>query len=191
MSSSIPSWQISTAHAQPFRGARDVAFCQKVPLDSLLVWVSSEGSGKTARMRRLAWTFAARIGDKYQNRLMRSKCKSWAYGLLCIFASTFFLKFIFLMFVWLEHLLPTDSYVEIPKYPWTSKTSKYTCPKLAQLKLHKLYRIPYGTVALLDSGWEWVGWDGCRYLLGSVGYVGVMVGLVGLEWGWLVGCWWG
>ena len=72
VSSSIPSWQISTAHAQPFRGARDMAFCLKVPLDSLLVWASSEGSGETARMRRLAWTFAARIGDKYQIRLTRS-----------------------------------------------------------------------------------------------------------------------
>ena len=74
MSSSIPSWQISTAHAQPFRGARDLAFCLKVPLDSLLVWASSEGSGETARMRRLALTFAARIGDKYQIRLTRSNC---------------------------------------------------------------------------------------------------------------------
>ena len=66
VSSSIPSWQILTAHAQPFRGARDLAFCLKVPLDSLLVWAS--------RMRRLAWTFAARIGDKYQIRLTRSIC---------------------------------------------------------------------------------------------------------------------
>ena len=76
VSSSIPSWQILTAHAQPFRGARDLAFCLKVPLDSLLVWASSEGSGETARMRRLAWTFAARIGYKYQIRLTRSiyKC---------------------------------------------------------------------------------------------------------------------
>ena len=72
VSSSIPSWQILTAHAQPFRGARDLAFCLKVPLDSLLVWVSSGGSGETARMRRLAWTFAACIGDKYQIRLTRS-----------------------------------------------------------------------------------------------------------------------
>ena len=71
VSSSIPSWQISTAHAQPFRGAMDLAFCLKVPLDSLLVWASSEGSGETARMRRLAWTFAARIGIKYQIRLAR------------------------------------------------------------------------------------------------------------------------
>ena len=73
VSSSIPSWQILTAHAQPFRGARDLAFCLKVPLDSLLVWARSEGSGETARMRRLAWTFAARIGDKYQIRLARPK----------------------------------------------------------------------------------------------------------------------
>ena len=74
VSSSIPSWQILTAHAGPFRGVRDLAFCLKVPLDSLLIWASSEGSGETARMRRLAWTFAARIGigDKYQIRLSRS-----------------------------------------------------------------------------------------------------------------------
>ena len=72
VSSSIPSWQILTAHAQPFRGARDLAFCLKVPLVSLLVWASSGGSGETARMRRLAWTFAARIGDKYQICLTRS-----------------------------------------------------------------------------------------------------------------------
>ena len=76
-SSSIPSWHISTAHAQPFRGARDLAVCLKIPLDSLLVWASSEGSGETARMRRLAWTFAARIGDNYQIRLTRS---NWYRG---------------------------------------------------------------------------------------------------------------
>ena len=72
VSLSIPSWQIVTAHAQPFRGAKDLAFCLKVPLDSLLVWASSGGSGETARMHRLAWTFAARIGDKYQIRLTQS-----------------------------------------------------------------------------------------------------------------------
>ena len=74
VSSSIPSWQILTAHARPFRGARDLPFCLKVPLDSLLVWASSGGSGETARMRRLAWIFAARIGDKNQIRLTRPNC---------------------------------------------------------------------------------------------------------------------
>ena len=70
---SIPSWQILTAHPQPFRGARDLVFCLKVPLDSLLVWLwaSSGGFGETARMRRLALNFAARIGNKYQIRLTR------------------------------------------------------------------------------------------------------------------------
>ena len=87
VSSSIPSWQILTAHAQPFRGARDLAFCLKVPLHSLLVWASSEGSGETARMRRLAWTFAARIGDKYQIRLTRSINAS------CVMALFYFLFF--------------------------------------------------------------------------------------------------
>ena len=47
------------------------SFCLKVPLDSLLLWASSGGSGKTARMRRLVWTFAARKGDNYQIRLTR------------------------------------------------------------------------------------------------------------------------
>ena len=31
------------------------------------------GSGATARMRKLAWTFPARIGDKHQIRLTRPK----------------------------------------------------------------------------------------------------------------------
>ena len=60
VSSSIPSLQILTAHVQPFRGARDLAFCLKVPLDSLLVCAGSGGSGETAR-----------IGDKYKIRLAR------------------------------------------------------------------------------------------------------------------------
>ena len=63
--------QIITAHAHPFRGARDLAFCLKVPLDSLLVWASSGGSGETAWMCRLAWTVAARICLKYRIRLAR------------------------------------------------------------------------------------------------------------------------
>ena len=54
VSSSIPSLQVLTAHAQSFREARDLAFFLKVPRDSLLVRVSSGGSGETARMRRLA-----------------------------------------------------------------------------------------------------------------------------------------
>ena len=82
--SSIPSWQILTAHAQPFRGARDLTSCLKAPLDSLLVGASSEGSGETARMRRLAWTFAARIGYKYQIRLTRSKMVYVMTSVLCI-----------------------------------------------------------------------------------------------------------
>ena len=71
-----------TAHDQPFRGARDLVFCLNVPLDSLLIWACSEGSGETARMRRLAWTFAARIGYKYQIRLTRSICKWWVTSTL-------------------------------------------------------------------------------------------------------------
>ena len=42
---------ISTAHAQPFRGARDLAFCLKVPLESLLYERAAE---VLARLR--GWT---------------------------------------------------------------------------------------------------------------------------------------
>ena len=64
VSSSIPSWQILTAHAQPFRGARDLAFCLKVPLDSLPVWASSEGSGETARIFNI---IAFKVFMQFQN----------------------------------------------------------------------------------------------------------------------------
>ena len=36
VSSSIPSWQILTAHAQPFRGARDLVFCLRFLLTHCL-----------------------------------------------------------------------------------------------------------------------------------------------------------
>ena len=50
-----------------------------------VLWASSEGSGETARMRRLAWTFAARIGDKYQIRLTRSKTKPFLIKYILLF----------------------------------------------------------------------------------------------------------
>ena len=61
---------ILTAHAQPFRGARDLALSEGSSW--LAACMSKQGRfWETAQTRRLAWTFAARIGDKYQIRLMR------------------------------------------------------------------------------------------------------------------------
>ena len=107
VSSSIQSWQFLNAHAQPFRGARDLAFCLKVLLDSLLVWASSGGSGETARMRRLAWTFAARIGDKYQICLTRPKV-SWPLKLIIF---------------WLQHFMLNCWFCLIFFIQWHDKTS--------------------------------------------------------------------
>ena len=42
VSSSIPSWQILTAHAQPFRGARDLAFCLRFLLTHCLYEQAAE-----------------------------------------------------------------------------------------------------------------------------------------------------
>ena len=123
VSSSIPSWQILTAHAQPFRGARDLAFCLKVPLDSLLVWASSGGSGETARMRRLAWTFAARICDKYQIRLARPIC------LLNLSECPFFCKTVLKYFTSLNSLYSISdvAYVTPEEAKGLLKSLK-TCP---------------------------------------------------------------
>ena len=119
MSSSIPSWQILTAHANPFRGARDLAFCLKVPLDLLLVWAGSEGSGETARMRRLAWTFATRIGDKYQIYLTRSNSYHWYWMLL-------FLKF------WSQTASILGN--QLGRL-MTKQTKWYVCPAKTQISL--------------------------------------------------------
>ena len=126
MSSNIPSWQIWTAHAQPFRRARDLAFCLKVPLDSLPVWASSEGSCETARMRRLTWTFAARIGYKYQIRLTRSNCKKpWSVcgplGLQC------FLKSVCPSTWYITDHENVGQKINYPKFPKYSDTQKICC----------------------------------------------------------------
>ena len=34
------------------------------------MYANSEGSGETARMRRLAWAFAGRLCDKYHNLMI-------------------------------------------------------------------------------------------------------------------------
>ena len=51
VSSSIPSWQILTAHAQPFRGARDLVFCLMVLMTHCLYERAAE---VLARLRRCA-----------------------------------------------------------------------------------------------------------------------------------------
>ena len=119
VSLSIPSWQILTAHAQPFREARDLAFCLKVLLDSLLVWASSGGSGETARMHRLTWTFAARICDKYQIRLTRSICCWYSLKLPRWVPTTYFFT---------ESCRKSSfNYHEIPTSLWPSQSLTLIC----------------------------------------------------------------
>ena len=82
------------------------AFCRKVPLDSLFVWASSEGSGETARMRR---TFADRIGDKYQIRLTRS---TLSYAMKYPFFTVLIFFFFFFFFTFLiQYSEQVNSYI--------------------------------------------------------------------------------
>ena len=71
-SSSIPSGHFNCACPAIQRGQGSGFLSAGSSPLALLVRASSRGSGETAGMCRLAWTFAARIGVKYQIRPTRS-----------------------------------------------------------------------------------------------------------------------
>ena len=52
---------------QPSSGARCLIFGRTLRLRPYFMCANSEGSGETARMRRIAWAFAGRLCDKYHN----------------------------------------------------------------------------------------------------------------------------
>ena len=59
-----PYTHFSYAHALP---SRCLIFGRTLCLLPYFMCANSEGSGETARMRRLAWAFAGRLCDKYHN----------------------------------------------------------------------------------------------------------------------------
>ena len=75
-------------HVQPSSGARCLIFGQTLHLLPYFMWANSEGSGETARMRRLTRAFARRLCYKYHNLLIWLKWESNA--LICPFISSFF-----------------------------------------------------------------------------------------------------
>ena len=54
-------------HTQPSSGARCLIFGRTLRLLPYFMCTNSEGSGKTARMRKFTRAFAGRLCDKYQN----------------------------------------------------------------------------------------------------------------------------
>ena len=62
-----PSTHSSNAHAQPSSVARCLNIGRTLRLFPYFMCANSEGSGETARLRRLAWAFAGRLCDKYHN----------------------------------------------------------------------------------------------------------------------------
>ena len=67
------------------------------------MYTNSDGSGETARMRKLAWAFAGRLCDKYQNLV------SWL-----IYQSTFLWSFFALIkYLFLDSEQKDDSFLEI------------------------------------------------------------------------------
>ena len=73
-----PQTHSSNAHAQPPSGARCLIFGRTLRLLPYFMWTNSEGSGETARMRRLAWSIAGRLCDKYHTLMSWLK---WVNGL--------------------------------------------------------------------------------------------------------------
>ena len=62
-----PSTHSSITHAQPSSGARCLIFGRTLHLLPYFMCANSEGSGKTAQRRWLAWAFAGCLCDKYHN----------------------------------------------------------------------------------------------------------------------------
>ena len=62
-----PYTHSSNAHEQPSSGARCLIFGRTLRLLPYFMCANSEGSGETARIRRLARAFTGRLCDKYHN----------------------------------------------------------------------------------------------------------------------------
>ena len=58
---------LQTHMRSPSNGATRLIFGQTLRLLPYFMCANSEGSGETARMRRIAWAFAGRLCDKYHN----------------------------------------------------------------------------------------------------------------------------
>ena len=69
---------LQNAHTQPSNGARCQIFGRTLRLLPYFMCANSEGSSKTAWMRRLAWALADCLCDKYHNLM------SWNYLILCL-----------------------------------------------------------------------------------------------------------
>ena len=67
----------SNAHSQPSSGARCLIFGQTLRLLPYFMCANSDGSGETARMRRLTWAFPCRLCGKYHNLMSWLKYPSF------------------------------------------------------------------------------------------------------------------
>ena len=72
----------SNAHAPQSSGVRSPALCLKLLPVPYIMLANSEGSGETARMRRLAWVFTVCIYDKYRFHMswLKLLCVRWIFN---------------------------------------------------------------------------------------------------------------
>ena len=83
---------IINAHGEVSSKARSLNFWQSLHVHLYFAYASNEGSGESARMRRLAWVFGARWCDTYRNLVqwritIRFNCDATRYdgfNLFCL-----------------------------------------------------------------------------------------------------------
>ena len=80
----------SNARARPSTGAKCLIFCRTLRLLPYFMCANSEGSGETARMRRLVWAFAGHLCDKYHNLMswLNYETCTWCFRYDVVFKCT-------------------------------------------------------------------------------------------------------
>ena len=109
-----PKTHSSNALAQPFSVARCLSFGRTLCLLPYFMCANTEGSGETARMRRLAVAFACRLYGKYNNLM------SWLISRLAAFLALYTLYTIQVRFI---SFVPID-WLYIIEYP---RANIYLC----------------------------------------------------------------
>ena len=91
-------------------------FCRTLRLLPYFMCANSEGSGETARMRKLAWAFVGRICDKYHNLM------SWHILAFCIICS----RLIWIFAGRTYHIIILLYLCPFRTSEWTAKMSRST-----------------------------------------------------------------
>ena len=149
-SSSVNSF-LTNKHAQSSNGAKCLIFGRPFRLLPYFMCANSEGSGETARMRRLAWAFTRRLRDKYHNLMSWLNCMK---STISVQQNLLSATFIF----WPQDFV---YYLEITFHQWTNY--KHIKVQRQRYKIAGMWkrRLCYVCAVAIDqqwSSWTWKVW---------------------------------